>query len=163
MKPIRYIKLLTINDPDSLAAVVHHFWRDKMDSTTAQKVAAKYYRRVRQANRLFTSYKEGWKTARGTFYVLFGPPDKVIYSDPYSSEVRRDIISVNLLPPPEGWRYGGPWGVEFIAFWKVPPPSPNFPFKHFMTNGPGDVSKRNMQRLWRTGKILHTKLPHYYK
>jgi GWxTD domain-containing protein len=40
-----------------------------------------YFRRVEQANTLFTSYKEGWKTDRGMIYIIFGPPDEVYLTD----------------------------------------------------------------------------------
>jgi GWxTD domain-containing protein len=36
-----------------------------------------YFRRVEQANQLFTSYKEGWKTDRGMIYIIFGLPSFV--------------------------------------------------------------------------------------
>jgi GWxTD domain-containing protein len=36
-----------------------------------------YYDRVEEANRLFTSYKEGWKTDKGMIYVVMGAPDRV--------------------------------------------------------------------------------------
>lgn len=36
-----------------------------------------YFRRVEQANVLFSSYKEGWKTDRGMIYIIFGPPEEV--------------------------------------------------------------------------------------
>lgn len=36
-----------------------------------------YFRRVEQANQLFSSYKEGWKTDRGMMYIIFGPPEEV--------------------------------------------------------------------------------------
>ena len=30
------------------------------------------------ANKLFSTFKEGWKTDRGMMYVIFGEPDEVI-------------------------------------------------------------------------------------
>lgn len=36
-----------------------------------------YFRRVEQANLLFSSYKEGWKTDRGMIYIIYGPPEEV--------------------------------------------------------------------------------------
>ncbi|MPN51542.1 hypothetical protein SDC9_199190 [bioreactor metagenome] len=33
------------------------------------------------ANRLFTSYTEGWQTDRGMIYIVFGPPNIVYRSD----------------------------------------------------------------------------------
>lgn len=43
----------------------------------AKEVIRSYYRRVTEANRLFTSYKEGWKTDKGMVYIVLGPPSKV--------------------------------------------------------------------------------------
>jgi GWxTD domain-containing protein len=36
-----------------------------------------YYDRVEEANRLFTTYKEGWKTDKGMIYIVMGAPDRV--------------------------------------------------------------------------------------
>ena len=43
----------------------------------ARQVIRNYYDRVEEANRLFTSYKEGWKTDKGMIFIILGPPDKV--------------------------------------------------------------------------------------
>ncbi len=40
-----------------------------------------YFQRVEQTNRMFTSYKAGWKTDRGMIYIIFGPPDEVYLAD----------------------------------------------------------------------------------
>ncbi len=47
------------------------------DTDRARILMRNYFRRVEQANRLFTSYKEGWKTDRGMVYIIFGKPDQV--------------------------------------------------------------------------------------
>ena len=39
-----------------------------------------YYSRVQEANRLYTSYLEGWKTDRGMMHMIFGKPQS-IYRD----------------------------------------------------------------------------------
>ena len=39
------------------------------------------YGRVVYANRLFTSFKEGWKTDRGMIYIVFGTPNIVYKTD----------------------------------------------------------------------------------
>lgn len=36
-----------------------------------------YFRQVDQANQLFTTYKEGWKTDQGMVFILYGLPDAV--------------------------------------------------------------------------------------
>jgi hypothetical protein len=45
----------------------------------ARRTIKAYYRRVTEANRLFTTYKEGWKTDMGMVYIVFGPPNRVQY------------------------------------------------------------------------------------
>ena len=44
---------------------------------TAKRTISAFYRRVEQANKLFTGYKEGWKTDRGMVYIIMGPPNRV--------------------------------------------------------------------------------------
>ncbi len=54
------------------------FWGNLFnDRHAASSVVRHYYERVEQANLLFTSYKEGWKTDKGMVYVLFGSPEFV--------------------------------------------------------------------------------------
>jgi GWxTD domain-containing protein len=43
----------------------------------SKKIIKTYYRRIEEANRLFTSFKEGWKTDKGMVYIILGPPNKV--------------------------------------------------------------------------------------
>ena len=43
----------------------------------SKKIIKTYYHRIEDANRLFTTYKEGWKTDKGMVYIVLGPPNKV--------------------------------------------------------------------------------------
>jgi GWxTD domain-containing protein len=43
----------------------------------ARRTIKLYFRRVMQANQLFTTYKEGWQTDMGMVFIVFGPPDKI--------------------------------------------------------------------------------------
>ncbi len=43
----------------------------------AIELLKKYYGRIQEANKLFSSYQEGWKTDRGMIYVVFGAPNSV--------------------------------------------------------------------------------------
>lgn len=47
------------------------------NQTAAKRSIKAYYRRVEQANKLFTTYKEGWKTDKGMVYIIMGQPDKI--------------------------------------------------------------------------------------
>lgn len=54
------------------------FWGSLFsDRHAAADVLRRYYERVEEANLLFTTYKEGWKTDRGLLYVILGPPEYV--------------------------------------------------------------------------------------
>ncbi|MDX1418757.1 MAG: GWxTD domain-containing protein [Rubricoccaceae bacterium] len=54
------------------------FWGSLFnDRNAAADVLRRYYERVEEANLLFTTYKEGWKTDRGMVYVVLGPPEFV--------------------------------------------------------------------------------------
>ena len=47
------------------------------NQTLSKKIIKTYYHRIEESNRLFTSYKEGWKTDKGMVYIILGPPNKV--------------------------------------------------------------------------------------
>ncbi|MBO6576348.1 MAG: GWxTD domain-containing protein [Rhodothermales bacterium] len=51
------------------------FWgRTVGDPILARRALANYYSRVEEANRLYSGFKEGWKTDRGMVYLVMGPP-----------------------------------------------------------------------------------------
>ncbi len=51
------------------------FWATLIpDRTRAANLLKLYYSRVEEANLLYTSYKEGWKTDRGMIFIVFGSP-----------------------------------------------------------------------------------------
>lgn len=59
-------------------AAIDKFWLDIAGSNErAKELIRKYYGRVQEANKLFTSFQEGWKTDRGMIFVVFGAPNKV--------------------------------------------------------------------------------------
>ena len=47
------------------------------NQTLAKTIIRSYYRRVEKANKLFTNYKEGWKTDKGMIYLILGPPSRI--------------------------------------------------------------------------------------
>lgn len=51
------------------------FWGSLMPQRTrAANTLKRYYARVEEANLLYTTYKEGWKTDRGMIYIMLGSP-----------------------------------------------------------------------------------------
>ena len=80
--PLRYIS--TSDEMDALASAdipkrrLDEYWMKMIRSQDrARPIIRDYFRQVTQANRLFTSYKEGWKTGQGMIYLLYGSPDAV--------------------------------------------------------------------------------------
>jgi GWxTD domain-containing protein len=54
------------------------FWLTNTRSEDGARTAIRlFYRKVQEANYLFSNYKEGWKTDKGMVYIIFGPPDTV--------------------------------------------------------------------------------------
>jgi GWxTD domain-containing protein len=69
---------------------IDRFWIELSGSRErARTLIRKYYGRVQQANRLFTTHQEGWQTDRGMIYIVFGPP-----------------ATVYVYPDSEEWGYG---------------------------------------------------------
>lgn len=84
--PLRYIS--TSDEMENLAeseeskAALDRYWiKVTRSQERAKDVIRNYYRQVTNANILFTTYKEGWKTGQGMVYVLFGQPDQVLRTE----------------------------------------------------------------------------------
>ena len=61
--------------PSARRRAFDRFWGERMDDRRlAAATVRAFYDRVEEANRLFATYKDGWKTDPGMIYVLFGPP-----------------------------------------------------------------------------------------
>jgi GWxTD domain-containing protein len=73
------------------------FWLSRgKEKAEAANLIGRYYGRVEEANRLFTSHKPGWQTDRGMIYIVLGPPESI--------ERRIDAETWNY---PSGARVGG--------------------------------------------------------
>ncbi|MDO9257660.1 MAG: GWxTD domain-containing protein [Bacteroidales bacterium] len=60
---------------------VDSFWiANAGSSDIATELIRKYYIRVETANKLYTSYTDGWKTDRGMIFIVMGKPSKVYRS-----------------------------------------------------------------------------------
>lgn len=171
MAPKPYMKLMSIHDHDSLQSAVIHFWKSHVrDSAKFCRVAAKYYRRAEQANRLFSTYKVGWKTDTGMVYILYGPPAK-IYSPPPLPPFKRGVGSplINSSTVLRWVRWvtshhhnGCDWHFDF---YQLRPRSPAFPFDQLFLAHFGWRTKkyiislchrafRAQRQVWLTGSIL---------
>lgn len=81
--PLRY--LTTQKEFDQLKSysnykmAVDSFWleRSSQQLQRAKNMIKRYYSRIQDANRFFSSYHEGWKTDMGIIYIIYGPPSEV--------------------------------------------------------------------------------------
>ncbi|PBQ31479.1 hypothetical protein CNR22_06775 [Sphingobacteriaceae bacterium] len=60
---------------------IDNFWLSLGGSNErARELLKRYYGRVKEANKNYSSYAQGWKTDRGMIYIVFGPPTNVYKS-----------------------------------------------------------------------------------
>lgn len=83
--PLKYItdkkEFKELNENSNYKSTVENFWIDVAGSSERAKVLIKkYYQRIQDANRLFSSYHEGWKTDRGLVHIIFGYPN-IVYKE----------------------------------------------------------------------------------
>jgi GWxTD domain-containing protein len=63
-------------------AAFDDFWLSAFSSPQIARAAIRtYYRKLANANKLFTDYKPGWKTDRGMLYTVYGAPMEVFRSN----------------------------------------------------------------------------------
>lgn len=69
-------ELLAAQDPKKS---LDRYWLSLMNgnSDLAKRSISVFYHRVEEANKLFTTYKEGWKTDKGMIFIIMGSPDRV--------------------------------------------------------------------------------------
>lgn len=104
LEPLRFItsreEYDEIKMAENMKLQVEKFWLNAGGSyERARELIKKYYSRVYQANILFSSYKEGWKTDRGMIFLIFGMPN--IVNKTSSSEVwiygeENNMMSLNF-------------------------------------------------------------------
>jgi GWxTD domain-containing protein len=68
-----------LNDDREKAQFVEEFWERRNPAPGARENAFKtdHYRRLAYANQHFAEGVPGWKSDRGRFYIMYGPPDRV--------------------------------------------------------------------------------------
>jgi GWxTD domain-containing protein len=81
--PVQYMstnaEIKNLQAVDDAKKALDRYWLSLMNGhqDLAKSVIKNYYGRVEEANRLFTTYKEGWKTDKGMIFIILGNPDKV--------------------------------------------------------------------------------------
>ncbi len=83
VEPLLYVstnnEIKEVQTSENYKKTLDKYWLNLMNGNAplAQQSIRNYYHRVEDANQLFTTYKEGWKTDQGMIYIVLGPPDKV--------------------------------------------------------------------------------------
>ncbi|MEX0648715.1 MAG: GWxTD domain-containing protein [Balneolaceae bacterium] len=139
-------RMMEIQDPDSLKEAIDRFWLSNIRNTSkARSVINLYYDRVEEANKQFSTFKEGWKTDLGMIYILFGPP---WYIDRYLNTLHWSY-SYDRTDPRYNFIFERPtMNNEF------------FPFDNYLlqrNQGYFNIQYRQIQ-LWLSGSILENRL-----
>ena len=83
IKPVMYMstssEINELNTSKDIKKSFDRYWLTLMSGNedVARRAIRTYFGRVEEANRLFTTYKEGWKTDKGMIYIILGAPDRV--------------------------------------------------------------------------------------
>lgn len=83
IRPVMYMsqnqEITELNNAQDAKKALDRYWLGLMNGNQdlARRTISVFYHRVEEANRLFTTYKEGWKTDKGMIFIVMGPPDRV--------------------------------------------------------------------------------------
>lgn len=84
-----YKKML---EAENIKKEIDKFWIENAGNPDRARVMIKkYYNRVQDANLLFTSYHEGWKSDRGMIYIVYGPPNVVYRSSNHETWIYGEV------------------------------------------------------------------------
>ncbi len=84
VQPVLYVsqnqEIAELSNAKQSKKALDRYWLNLMNGNPdlARKTIKSFYERVEESNRLFTTYKEGWKTDKGMIHIVMGPPDKII-------------------------------------------------------------------------------------
>lgn len=82
-------------------AAIDKFWIEIGGGSNerAKQLLKRYYGRVKEANKYYSSYTQGWKTDRGMIYIIFGEPTNIYKSS------SREIWVYGLETNPSATRF----------------------------------------------------------
>lgn len=144
IQPLRYITSRKEfeelqKNPDPRKAL-EKFWLEMGQNTDrSRELIRQYYSRVVETNRLFSSYKEGWKTDRGMIYIVYGAPN-VVYRSPGA----------------EDWIYGEPGSMLSNTFTFIKEENPFTDNDYILSRTP--VYQNNWYNaidIWRHGRAYN--------
>lgn len=130
----------SIKEKPSLKAAVDEFWLNRGgNAERTRALIRKYYTRVEEANRYFSSYTEGWRTDRGMIYIIFGSPNSIY----------RGAVS-------ESWIYGTPNSNLSLNFFFVKVNNPFTDNDFTLTRSPiYESSWYRAVEVWRQGRAYN--------
>ncbi len=122
-------------------ALVDNFWLTHGgNEEKTRNLIKKYYGRVREANKYFSSYTEGWRTDRGLIYIIFGSPGTVYKSS-----------------ESESWTYGTPNSTLALNFFFIKVNNPFTDNDFSLSRSP--TYESNWYRaveIWRQGRAYNS-------
>ncbi len=100
--PEERLQLLQSKTDTERDEFIQQFWlrRDPTPGTQANEFREEHYRRVRYANDNFAEGVAGWRSDRGVFYILYGPPDEIRHNEgPWNVPEYDEAAMVSLVYP----------------------------------------------------------------
>lgn len=103
LEPVRFLtvrsEFTAMKESSSLRKSMDDFWLARCDGSKdkSKMLIQKYYQRVQWANRLFSSFTEGWRTDRGMLYIVMGAPNAVFRSSNIETWVYGTVNSPTSL------------------------------------------------------------------
>jgi GWxTD domain-containing protein len=129
-----------LNSGETKKASVDKFWIEiGRTPERTRPLIKKYYSRVQDANRWFSSHTEGWRTDRGMIYIIFGSPNFV-----YKNSVS------------ENWIYGQPNNALSLNFFFTKVNNPFTDNDYTLSRAP--IYDSNWYRAvdyWREGRVYN--------
>jgi GWxTD domain-containing protein len=81
-------------------AAIDNFWKEIGGSNErAKQLLKRYYGRVKEANKYYTGYTQGWKTDRGMIFIVFGKPTNIY------TNLKNEIWVYGTEPNPNSTRF----------------------------------------------------------
>ena len=116
LEPLKLVstakELKLIKESEDLKTAIDDFWLGKSNNQKfAREQIRVFYNRVELSNKLFSDYREGWKTDRGNLYVILGPPTIVNMSEDgeeWFYGENPDVAGVLFIFDKENSIYGSP-------------------------------------------------------
>lgn len=124
-EPLRYLtssaEYTRILQSENVKQAVDEFWIEKCGSKErARETIKQYYGRVEKANKLYSSFVEGWKTDRGMVAIIFGEPH-----------------SISKTADSETWYYNNERAYSYITFSFVKVKNPFTDNDYLLSRDPG--------------------------